>query len=303
MEGRNDILQELGEISPYLARVPYRPNLQEVAEGYFAALPDLVMKRVRELAGQQTESVMPEVIGQAGKSLLFDLPATYFAQFPQAMMERIKAAEAPSSTEELEILSPLLSGMKRKAPFAVPTGYFSELPDNLVSGMQAVEFVKEELEELSPLLAGLRQQRCFDVPDGYFDSLAAKVLDQVKFRQPVGKVVTMGRTRAWLKYAAAAAAVVGLVVTLGIRQFNRAHASVVDPIASLTKVSDQEMANYLEYQDIPLPKSLDSVSAGQALAMSDINDNDLQELMGDVSDNELQQYAVDEIRSNDMKTN
>ncbi len=300
MEGRNNILHELREISPYLAGVPFVPTLYEVPSGYFDALPDLVMGRVGgELAGQTT---MPEVISQAGKTLLFDLPSSYFSQFPQAMMARIKAAAAESGAEELEILSPLLSGMNRKAPFAIPAGYFSELPDNLVSGMQAVEFVKEELEELSPMLAGLRHINSFALPQGYFDGLATSVLDRVKVKRPVAKVVSFGRAKSWLKYAAAAA-VVGLVATLGLRQFNHAHASVVDPIASLVKVSDQEMANYLEYQDIPLPKSLDSTSAGQALVMSDINDNDIQDLMGYVSDNELQQYATDEIRSNDMKTN
>jgi hypothetical protein len=309
MQSRNDILTELGQVSPFLAGIPFRKDLYPVPAGYFESFADLVVLRIK--VGQDN-SLLGEMgsfsplASQVGKVMLFDVPADYFARFPQEMMARIKASEAGSSTEELEILSPLLSGISRKTPFALPTGYFFELPDNLVVGMQAVEFVKEELEEMSPVLAGLKEKTTYQVPEGYFEALPAKILEHLPFRQQPAKLVAFPSfKKSWLKYAVAAG-FIGLIVTLGLLQFNHEPARFEDPIASLTKVSDQEMTSYLDNQDIPLPKSLDSNTINSILATSgvnDINDADIQDLMGDVSDSELQQYAYEDLRPSDLKTN
>jgi hypothetical protein len=55
----------------------------------------------------------------------FDLPVSYFVEFPAQMMAKIR--EGMTAKEELEQLSPLLAGLQKKATFETPEGYFERL--------------------------------------------------------------------------------------------------------------------------------------------------------------------------------
>ncbi|RYG31265.1 MAG: hypothetical protein EOO01_35620, partial [Chitinophagaceae bacterium] len=107
----------------------------------------------------------------------YTAPGGYFDSLAEVILKKAKEQSGQSASEELESISPLLSGISKKSPFSVPDNYFTELPANVMSGAQAVELVNEELENLSPLMASLKSTNVYSVPKGYFESLPGSILN------------------------------------------------------------------------------------------------------------------------------
>src|SRR6478735_777227 len=145
MNSRINILNELRGISSVLAALPFRQPYQDVPEGYFDGLIDEILLKVRE---DQKSEILPAT----DKVVPYQVPDNYFQQLPAIIMQRIKAGEEEKSDKEIEILSPLLGGLKNKNIFQVPQDYFDELSGNAIAGAKAIEFVNEELENLSPMM-------------------------------------------------------------------------------------------------------------------------------------------------------
>ncbi|MBM3431461.1 MAG: hypothetical protein FJX92_00480 [Bacteroidetes bacterium] len=103
-------------------------------------------------------------------------------------------------TELEELNSPLLENLSRM-PYAVPSGYFEGLPEQVLKKIHRLE-VQEELLTLSPTLAGLQKDIPYATPAGYFEHSVPVSL------KPKGRVVTLFQ-RSWMRYAAAAAVLVG----------------------------------------------------------------------------------------------
>ncbi len=314
MQGNKTILDELRAISPVVAGIGSAPTYR-VPDGYFEAFAGTV-------AGIKDPAILAGLRDQPS----YGVPVGFFDGFAETLMRRIKADEASSAGEELEILSPLLSRLEKKELFTEPVGYFSELPGNLVAELQALRFVNDELEKtgleknefekteldkndplevLSPLMNGLKNKQAYTVPEGYFDTLVPTLLARVN--REGAKVVSMnrGRIRVWMKYAVAAA-LTGLLVTAGIRVY---HHDEKPPVASgesnmtnnLAKISDQEILNYLENQNEqnePL-----SEAGTNSTATLDINDSDVKDFLGGVPDAELQQYSDEHGSSKNSLTN
>jgi hypothetical protein len=85
---------------------------------------------------------------------------------------------------------------------------------------------------------------------------------------------------------AAAACIVGMI---GITTFNWTHHQILDPINGLTTVSDQDMANFLDKDDVHWTP--DNPSDLQT-ATVDLSDNDIHDLLSSVPDVELEQYSL-----------
>ncbi len=235
------------------------------------------------------------------KNVLSNVPENYFENFPEKVLSRIKAAETDNASEEIAILSPLLSKLDKKIPFSTPAGYFSELSDNLVGGMKAVDFVKDELENFSPVLRGIGNENVYKVPDGYFDHLAENILQKINQPQPGAKVISFKKRKSFMRYAVAAA-VAGVILTIGVVNLNKPNittTTIDDPAIGLSKISDQEITNYLDNNDIPLAET----NPGNTTAMLDFNENDIKDFLNDVPDNELLQYANDQDDSKDLIIN
>lgn len=286
MQTASNILNELRELSPVLAEIPRSGEIYQVPAGYFDALANKILDRLKEAAATEAEA-LPAVLNQVDKKPVFDIPADYFETFAANLLARLKAEQAGSAKEELDILSPLLGQIGKKTPFSTPAGYFNELPVNLAAEMQAVAFVNDELEteNSSPVLRGLKNKNTYAVPAGYFENLPEEILQKINQPQEA-KVVPMTRRKSWMKYAVAAA-ITGLVLTVGYFTFNRPQSrGNADPIGGLTAVSDQEITNFLENQDLLLAETTTN-----STAILEFNDNDVKDLMSEVSDDELQQYA------------
>jgi hypothetical protein len=284
MENRNTILNELKEISPVVAQVGFQLPY-EVPAGYFEGLAAQVLARVRE----EVSPVLP-----AKKDNPYEVPQGYFESFASNILKRIKADEAETAKEELEVLSPLLSALSKKNPFSTPEGYFEDLTDNAVSGAMAIDFVNVELENLSPLMNSLKGKNVYEVPAGYFEQLPQQVLERAK-KQPA-KTVSMNFTRRVLRYAAAAV-VAGLIITAAWLYMGRGGDKIDPAIVVIENVSDEALQDFIENQTVNPAETAVITSAN-----TEMNADDLQEMLADVSDDELIKYA-DQYGSKDMITN
>jgi hypothetical protein len=240
----------------------------------------------------------------------YAVPQGYFEEFAGKLLARIKAGQNGDPREELSVLSPLLDRIDKKSPFQAPEGYFDNLTGNVLSGVGAIDFVNDELENLSPLMTGMRDKTVYRAPEGYFDGLSVTILAKLGLGAKAAPVISMDapngggarrlNTRKWFRYSAAAIAA-GLILTMGWLGLHRPStpAGGGELAAKLSKVSDQEILNYLENQNIPLAETMSNTTA----AAVDFNDADVKNMLGNVPEDELNQYLEDNGGTKDPITN
>ncbi len=269
-------------LEPVSTVVPYA-----VPQGYFESFPESMLVLVKAdpaVSFEKAEQPNP-----------YQIPAGYFEDFAGKMLAKVKALENGSVGEEMEALSPLLSGLGKKTPYSVPDGYFNELPANLTDGARAIEIVNEELENLSPMMNHLRTVQPYEVPTGYFEDFDQQMLRKVA--QPKGgKLISMGGARKWIRYAAAAA-VAGLVFIGAMKIFNQGPANVTGP--ELAKISDTEIIQYLDQQTSD-PVAVTNESTGNEVTFTSA---DMKDMLADVSDEELQKYVDQQVTGESTITN
>jgi hypothetical protein len=289
MPNKEDILEELRLISAVIAAIP-RKSPYEAPFGYFDELPGRIIGAI-SLRNPEQPIQNP-----------YTVPAGYFTTFAKQVMARIKSGQVGQSDQELAMISPLLNSIDKKTPFQTPDGYFGNLAGNIISGVQAIEFVNDELENLSPLMTSLQHSHVYQAPEGYFELFPATVLGAVTEKRQAA-VIPIGRGRKWLRYLSAAV-VAGLILTAGWLGLHRSGqvitAGSTDVAGNLSKASDQEIQNYLDNQNTPLAEVLSNTNATATL---DINDVDVKNMLGDVSDDELNQYLDDHDGTKDPVTN
>jgi len=282
MPRTNEILNELEQLSMVVAGIS-RQLPYEAPAGYFSEFPDKMLALPKQDAVKEAPS--PDW----GKSPVMSVPEGYFEGFASRMMDKIKGI---SSSNEEEIQSSLLSRIGKNMPYQVPEGYFdSSLP--------------------SATLLALKDKTVYEVPEGYFETLAAIVMARVQPAEATtGKVVSMTSRRrtSWLKYAAAAV-VTGALLTFGwLRlQTHSKDGSVanIDVPQGLTKVSDQDIENYVDDHTVQIQQAQqeEDYTNANSTASLDITDNDAKSLLGDVPDGELAQYMEEHGDLKDYPTN
>ena len=203
-------------------------------------------------------------------------------------------------TELLEITPFLGRAGVLETPYVIPAGYFEDFADILMyrirfeaDGFGETQSISspEEIAEISPLLAELKNKNPYRVPAGYFENLDTKmqvtedVAPKLVSVPPSNKTKRISIPMRIVRYAAAAC-IVGMI---GITTFNITHRQILDPINGLTKVSDQDMANFLDIDDVHWTP--DNPSDLQTSTV-DLSDNDIHDLLGSVPDVELEQYSL-----------
>ncbi len=282
MESRNDILNELMQISPAVAGISHLTPYQ-VPQGYFEGLEELMKQRLAGLENTGSDPVL-----NIPKDNAYQVPEGYFDGLANTILNRIKADEAKDANEELELLSPALNRINKTNPFTVPAGYFSELPENIVSGVQAVAFVNEELENLAPWMTALKHENVYTVPQGYFDTLAGNIL--AKTKQQPARVISFDFTKKIIRYAAAAV-VVGVIAigawiaykpgnTIDVAKIGPGMDTTISP--KLKPFTDEDIQNFVDNNGASL--------ADVTVTTGDITTDDTKVLFADISDDELQQY-------------
>jgi hypothetical protein len=205
-------------------------------------------------------------------------------------------------TELLEIAPALVGPGISRVPYAVPSGFFEQFSENLMNRIRrdASEFSEPqtgqqiaevspllEITDISPLLAGLKNKNTYQVPEGYFENLKADIqkleTNQITYKSKKAPVFTLK----FVKYAVAAC----IVALLGTAVYNLNYRKTTDPIKDLTTVSELDMANYLDSDDIHWTPGIDIASSSETASV-DFNDNDIHDLLSSVPDDELAQYAT-----------
>jgi hypothetical protein len=301
MENSEDIWSELREISPLLANPALRAEAYQAPEGYFDGFAGSLRARMPDIsptaAPQGTEAELPPVLAGLDRQAGPGVPEGYFEDFPVRMLGLARARELDSVAGELDRISPLLGLMNKEIPFTVPEGYFAELSDSLM-GSQGVSAIEQELEKGSDLLAGLRNAETYQPPEKYFEELPGLLLGRARETKSPARVVPLHRRKPnWLRYGVAAS-LAGIVLTGSLLWFNppASRNSSGAPVANLSAVSDQEIQNYLDSENVPLGDV-------NTLAMGDPNENEGKDLLGDVSDEELQQYLNEYVSPKDQANN
>ncbi|HXB43885.1 MAG TPA: hypothetical protein VNV85_07500 [Puia sp.] len=296
---------ELGALSGIISKTDLRVPFQ-VPDGYFETFSE---KLINKIKASETSPFVDDadqtspLLLSAGKQTSFSIPQGYFEHFAEQLMRRIKAEQANSVSQELEILSPILSTLSKKPPFSMPEDYFARLSDNILTGAQAVEFVNEELENLSGVMNGLKDINVFQTPVGYFENFSTEVLNKIQSQPQEAKVISIRKTKSWLRYAAAAA-VIGVIATSALFIFNNTskisgYAKIDDKqlVDSLKNANDEDILSYMQSHNVPL------VDTSNSIASLDLNDNDADDMLTDVSDNELQQYVDEHYGTKELNTN
>lgn len=62
----------------------------------------------------------------------YSVPEGYFEGLAAQVLNRVKAMEATTATEELHLLSPAVSALSKQIPYTAPVGYFEALPENTI---------------------------------------------------------------------------------------------------------------------------------------------------------------------------
>jgi len=221
-----------------------------------------ILQELKELQSSLTPGLVPG----------YQVPESFFENFPALMLGRVKALEAADAREDIETLSPLLSSISRKAPYSVPGGYFQELGSRMPKD--------EAPEELPAMLAGLKDKPTFAMPAGYFENLPEQILTKANGQK--APVVSITK-RSWFRYAAAAV-VIAFVAIFGIVYQNQ---NSVDP----------ETRSYAWVEKNMKKVSTDEINRFVELASQESNDlariegnDDISNLLKDVSDKEIQDF-------------
>ena len=305
MNVKNDISEELRSLSALIATIS-RETPYQAPEGYFLSFPMVVLESV--------QTGLPRVAGiEKANSLAFSVPEGYFEGFAQQVLNRIKAGVSNDSGNgmaddtgngmaddmgEEETLPAILVQAGRRRPYMAPEGYF---------------------DGLSPLLTVAKDKNPYLVPVGYFDGLAANIVAEVLGEGEVvaegartsGRVVALGKRANWMKYAAAAV-IAGLIVTIGWLRWPsstppaqvagvQTQQATVEIAKNLSKVSDQELQNFLVDQDTTLAQPVTNNTA--SMAALGLDDGDMKTLLGDVPDGELKAYLEEHGGASDIATN
>ncbi len=222
----------------------------------------------------------------------------------------------PRISEELKDLAPGLADLSASSPHTVPEAYFGVLPavilarigeeesvpagyfDGLASSIldkitgKVGEVVKDELIGSAPSLAGVDRKMPQTVPDGYFEGLAEKILTGTR---ESARIVRMN-FRLVSRYAAAAA-VFGILFSaawLMIKDNSTRSGAGVSAFTgpATDSLSETAMATYLNQTGTldGLDASMEEVNKPEDLALVNLDEQKLGEMLTTMTDKELADY-------------
>ncbi|MBI3138059.1 MAG: hypothetical protein HYZ15_05710 [Sphingobacteriales bacterium] len=224
-----------------------------------------------------------------GRENVYVVPAGYFEGLAEQVLRRIRATESATAGEELGHLSPLLGRLPKTMPYSVPAGYFESLESTLVSvSMYGEQEAKEELENISPLLSGLKKEMPYQVPAGYFD----RVSTPATANKPAAKLFSLGDSRKWFRYAAAAV-VTGVIATTVVH-FSSKSSSIdpnLDSHAWVKKNTEKIKTDNIE-ELIQLTKEVEN-NGQESIAAAEPRIKEVKELIKDVPETEIQDLLKD----------
>jgi hypothetical protein len=210
---------------------------------------------------------------------VYSVPKGYFEGFAASVLQKIKAGQLESASEEISALSPLLAGLSKKMPYSVPDGYFSKNTGELN------ELVSEDV---LPEILHSAKEIPYSVPVGYFENLPELILKKVNPKQ--AKVIPINSSRRWMRYAVAAV-ITGAIGISSIFYFGNDKS--VDPASQphewvakkLKNVPDKELDEFINTTTVNTTAIAKTDNGGKI---------EVRKLMKDIPDSELDKF-LDEV--------
>lgn len=218
-----------------------------------------------------------------------------------------------STITELKQISPSLADIEKKNPFLIPDGYFFEFPEMILSIIRQNNLLSsiEEIESISPLLASLKSKQTYTVPTNYFDQFSISVMQQESQKENdrvSAPVHSMANSKKWIRYAAAAV-LVGLIGLVSLFFLNNSGQISGDNIIKnkdlslnhpnnpsvedLKDLSDDALYKYLAEMPEESKETDSAASAIFNLALLNVDDNGLAELLHEIPDEDLKKFTDD----------
>ena len=204
----------------------------------------------------------------------YSVPLGYFEDFAFSVFQKLKLVEDMSANEELKALSPVLAGIPKNMPFAVPQGYFDASTDDLAS------WVKDE----RAVLFGVDKEVPYEVPAGYFENLPGTILKKVAPNET--KVISISSSRRWMRYAVAAL-IAGVIAISSVLYFGKEKSgdNIADSYSWVEKhlenVPDKELDEFLNTVNISTPTIAKSGSSDKI---------EVRKLLKDIPNAELDKF-------------
>jgi hypothetical protein len=275
MNNDPSILNELNEISPVVAAINWQLPYQ-VPTGYFDTLANTINTRI----------TYDNAFLNNNKDNVYSTPEGYFDSLAGNIINKIKASEANTPQEELSHLSSVLNTIDKTIPYTRPAGYLEELPENMVAGIKAIDFVNQELENLSPLMSSLKNKQVYNAPEQYFENIADTVLNSIKAKE--AKVIAGSFRKRVIKYAVAAA-ITG-IIALSARMSIDSLKSAENPLAGnetipaeIKAINDSALMSFTDNTLLYLTETTD-------ISIDDLVAKDDENILIDLPDETLQQY-------------
>jgi hypothetical protein len=218
----------------------------------------------------------------------FSVPDGYFEGLAATILAKVKSSESAVQAE-LNDLSPMLAGISKQMPYAVPAFYFEKNVEELTA-------ITGETD--SSILAPIGKTTPYTVPEGYFSALPEVVLSKVTKTQ--AKVVPLF-ARTWMRVASAAV-IAGALFFGGYQLLtnsteNNAAVTASQPaakeqnlVANNTKPIEKEM-NQVSTKE--LEEFIETVRVKPAKAADKENktaDKEVEKLLEDVSTSEMESF-------------
>src|SRR6187397_3015013 len=219
---------------------------------------------------------------------IYAVPAGYFEDLADQILNRIKALEANDAKEELSYLSPFLSNISKEMPYKDPAGFFQDLTEDVLkknSKYEDHQTCEEEIEALSPLLSSLKNKNPYSIPAGYFEKLETRV------EKKETKVISITRRR-WYRLAIAAA-VIGIVAISGLAIFRTKQVDPnKNPQAWIEKNVDKKVSKDKIDEFVKLAED---ESINVASEKDDVKHAEIKELMKDIPEKEIVDFLNDAV--------
>lgn len=147
MKTSKEILEELKEISPFLAKLP-KVNVFAVPESYFKTLPEAIALHTLLMNNEASANFKFQKI-----DAFQEVPEGYFNSLSDSILSKIKGINVGNSDRESAEMFPLLASLPKKNVFSVPENYFENLSDEIISKLT----IKARPTKVISLFAGWRK--------------------------------------------------------------------------------------------------------------------------------------------------
>lgn len=118
MQKNNYILQELMEVSPYMANIS-KTNVYSVSPTYFNDLSEEIIKKI--MLNKECAYNFPA-------STPYNIPENYFTSLPQLILQNVlNHHQSGDVIEEMEAISPLLNTISKKQVYSIPPDFFDKV--------------------------------------------------------------------------------------------------------------------------------------------------------------------------------